>query len=505
MKSSRRSFLWLVTGTFLMLFSNGRWIIPLATWLYPIFFLHFMRMQKPGRGFVFLAVASAIVNTIMWWKMMPFPLGIYLILTCIAMQIFTLCFVADRLLATRLKGFLSTLVFPVTWCSIEYLLSLTSKGTWNSLAYTQSGNLPLLQLASITGIWGIVFLVTWFAAVINWAWEQNFTWANIRTGCVVFTTVAGAVLLFGVVRLNFYAPATNSVRTASIVQARNINKDLATCKWTDAKSIGKYSSDLENNLLDSTQQAARSGAKIVLWQESAGFIPKQEEDRFIKRAIALAEREKIYLLMSLWSVPEDFPKRRVENKLIVIDPKGIQQLTYIKNKPAPPEPILKGDGVIPVLQTSYGKIAPAICADADYADFIRQAGKNKVEVMFIPANDWKEIDPIHTDMAIMRAVENGFSLVHPAGPGLSVATDNRGRIISSMDFYTTDKQVMYADVPVRHSNTIYAQIGDVFAWLCITGFVAMTISVIFRKYFFGLGGLYKKGNVNKAKANLERG
>ena len=68
------------------------------------------------------------------------------------------------------------------------------------------------------------------------------------------------------------------------MQARNINEDLKTCKWTDAKGINQYSNEVENNLLDKTQQAAQAGAKIILWQESAGFIPKQEENEFVKRA-----------------------------------------------------------------------------------------------------------------------------------------------------------------------------------------------------------------------------
>jgi apolipoprotein N-acyltransferase len=76
-------------------------------------------------------------------------------------------------------------------------------------------------------------------------------------------------------------------------------------------------------------------------------------------------------------------------------------------------------------------------------------------------------------MAIMRAIENGFSLVHPAGPVLSVATDNHGRIISSLDYYSGNEQIMYTEVPSRHSFTIYSRVGDAFAWLCIAGLVVL--------------------------------
>jgi apolipoprotein N-acyltransferase len=122
--------------------------------------------------------------------------------------------------------------------------------------------------------------------------------------------------------------------------------------------------------------------------------------------------------------------------------------------------------------------------------------------MFLPANDWKEIDPIHTHMAVTRAIENGFSLVHPAGQGLSVATDNRGRIISSMDYYTTDEQIMYADVPIQNTYTIYAQAGDVFAWICLAGLMTIIVWIIFRKYFIGVHALHKKSANKKMKSRF---
>jgi len=492
MKSNRHSYLLLAIGAILMLFSNGRWIIPYATWLSPLFFLRFMRLQKPLKGFILVALAMAIVNTIIWWKIIPAPPKVYFVITGLFLQVFALCFLADRLLATRLKGILSTLVFPVMWCTIEYLSSLDpAKASWTSLAYTQSENLPLVQLTAITGIWGVSFLITWFASVFNWMWVQNFEWKKFRKEAIILTSVVGAIFLFGTLRLNFPASRSGSLRTASIIQARNITEDLKTCKWTDAKGLDKYHTELENNLLDKTQQAAHAGAKMILWQECAGTIPKAEEKNFIEKATAMAVQEKIFLLMTLWSVPPDFPKHLVENKMVIIDPKGQIQSVYIKNNPVPgAEPIVKGSTPIPLLNTSYGKIAGAICYDGDFPDFIRTAGKHKTEVMFLPANDWRAIDPIHTKMAITRAIENGFSLVRPAGQGLSVATDNRGRVISSMDYFNTDEQIMYADVPVQHAFTLYPLTGDLFAWLCMAGFIAFLVAPVFKKYFFNVKRSY---------------
>jgi apolipoprotein N-acyltransferase len=418
------------------------------------------------------------------------------------MQVFSLCFLADRLVSARLKGISSTLVFPVMWCSIEYLSSLNPKASWTSLAYTQVDNLPLMQLTAITGIWGISFLITWFASVVNWMWAQNFTWNKFRKGAITFACLAGGIFLFGTLRTNFSAVPTRSIRTASIVQARNINADLKTCKWTDAKGLNEYHNEVENNLLEKTREAARAGAKMILWQECAGTIPKNEEGNFIERATAIAAQEKIYLLMTLWSVPDDFPKHLVENKMVIIDPQGQIRSVYIKNNPVPgAEPIVKGVTPLPILETPHGKIAAAICYDGDFPGFIRNAGKNKTDIMFLPANDWKEIDPLHTHMAITRAIENGFSLVHPAGPGLSVATDSRGRVISSLDYFKTDEQIMYADVPAQHAFTLYPVTGDLFAWLCVAGFITFLVVPVFKKYFFRVKISYRDNAATKVKTS----
>ena len=71
--SPRRSLIWLVLGAVLTLVSTGRWVIPLAAWLAPIFLLRFTRSRRPLAGYVLLWVATAIAGTIAWWGVLPFP------------------------------------------------------------------------------------------------------------------------------------------------------------------------------------------------------------------------------------------------------------------------------------------------------------------------------------------------------------------------------------------------------------------------------------------------
>ena len=55
-----------------------------------------------------------------------------------------------------------------------------------------------------------------------------------------------------------------------------------------------------------------------------------------------------------------------------------------------------------------------------------------------------------------------------------MAVDYEGRVLSASDYFTTDQQVMVAYVPMHGVRTIYATIGDLFAWLCIIGLLALT-------------------------------
>src|SRR5205823_4514973 len=71
--------------------------------------------------------------------------------------------------------FLATLALPVYWVAYEYLTATVSPhSTWGNLAYTQMNCLPVIQIAAITGIWGINFIVFLFAGC--WSPGRNWTY-----------------------------------------------------------------------------------------------------------------------------------------------------------------------------------------------------------------------------------------------------------------------------------------------------------------------------------------
>ena len=135
-------------------------------------------------------------------------------------------------------------------------------------------------------------------------------------------------------------------------------------------------------------------------------------------------------------------------------------------------PVVAGDGVIPHEQTAFGAITSVICFDMDHPVYIGQAGRSGMDVMLVPSWDWRDIVPFHTYMASFRGIEYGFSTVRATGDGLSAAFDYQGRTLAAANSFTAE-QAMIAHVPTHGVKTIYAVIGDLFAWLSMAGFVAL--------------------------------
>ena len=480
-KSDRFSFLWLGIGTLLLVFANGRWIFPLTTWLALIFVMRFLRKQKAARGLIIVSVAFLLVNIISWQGMIPVSSVIYYAIAAGIAGTYLLPFLADRLIVPRVNGFASTLVFPLVWTTVEYLNSVVNPyATWCALAYTQYGCLPLVQLVSVTGLSGLTFLITWFASVVNWIWEEDFRWPKIRPGIGIYAGILAGILLLGGARMVLFPSRSNTVRVGSVTASQILVSQFRQCvEKADWECVHKTSVELLDVLIEDSRLAAHAGAKIVFWQEYAGRMLMEDEEVSIERGKELARKENIYLGMALFTMTRAYPDELGENKIIWIAPSGEVIAEYLKSRPVPGEPCIAGEGNIPVFDTPYGKIASVICYDMDFPGLVRQAGQAGADLMLVPAEDWKEVNLLHSHMAIFRAIENGFSLVRSTDQGMSVASDFQGQILAALNQLTTEERLMITDVPTRGVTTFYSRIGDLFAWLCIAGFLTITGWTVF--------------------------
>jgi apolipoprotein N-acyltransferase len=460
--SAWQAGLLVLAGAAALFFSNGRWIVPVATWLYVVLMLRFTRSQPAGRGFLILVGVSAVINTAAWWGTTSSQPGPLQFVPAGLSIVIALVFLIDRLLAPRLPGWQSTLVFPAAYVLIEWLIQLVSPlGSIGMLGYTQYDNLPLIQIVSLTGVSGLTFLIAWFGALVNYAWEQQFTWQPIRKAVGIYSAVLCLVLIYGGARLVFAAAPQGSVRVAGItLYGRKEVREMDLALAANPAAFSAISAQVQEQAISATLREAAAGAQVVLWHEGAIDI-REDPAAFLSQAGAIARQAKIYLIVPLYITYPESHQMDV-NKLVMLNPNGQIVLEHVKYGSASLEDIQPGSGRLNTVSTPFGTLSAVICRDLDFPSVVRQAGQNGTDILFAPSFDWYEIDPFHTRYAIFRSVENGVALVRQVADGYSVATDPYGRVVAAMDYFSTSQQVMLAQVPAYHVATVYTALGDWF-------------------------------------------
>ena len=124
--------------------------------------------------------------------------------------------------------------------------------------------------------------------------------------------------------------------------------------------------------------------------------------------------------------------------------------------------------------------------------------------MLMPSNDPTANDPYNTQAMTFRAIENGFSEVRQTSHGLAMTVDYEGHVLSASDYFTTDPRVMVAYVPMQGARTIYATIGDLFAWLSLAGLVVLIGVALARRRQAGEEAAAEPITASPAEASPER-
>jgi apolipoprotein N-acyltransferase len=407
--------------------------LPPATWVALALLLHASRSMPawPGLAAVWIALYAAL--TIGNRGIIPTPGPLYFVTTAFIATTAALPFVVDRLVAARLAGVVSTLIFPLAFVAVEFLQSrFAPPATWGSIAYSQFGYQPLMQVAAVVGIWGITFLIAWFAATAELAWSRDFDWSVIKTPVLAFSGVLALVVIGGTLRLAWAPTDRASMRAATL----NRPSDLFVPGEMTQISEGRVSPDerprfgaklarLHDWFLDGSRREARAGARLIVWPEQNLLVFKEDEQAFLQRARRVAAEEHVYLAMGMGTV-QIGARLPFENKLVLVDPSGQIVMSYLKSHPVPgwEASIMRvGDGRVPVVATSAGRIAGAICFDADFPEFIRQAAQGSSDLLVLAVNDWREVKDLHFEMHAFRAIETGLPIVRAAASGLSTSYD----------------------------------------------------------------------------------
>lgn len=474
-KNLRYLYLYLALAAILGFFIGGKWNFPLAAWIVPIFVMRFFReSDKAGRNFLLLWIVSAIPTIISWQgatfmsKIHPLAeVGFFLLTTPLGL----LPYVIDRLYYRRFGSTAwLTLIFPIANTAMDFFSASGSPfGTFGAMAYSQRDFLPVMQIASVTGLWGVTFVMSWFASLVNHFGDKKpapLSW-----------TLAGSLALILSLSLGRTLLPSQPEQTAQIA-----GFSLPAGKLTEVMnqfSAGNEAilSDLHADELNQIRLLADEGANIVVLQEGAGIGTSEQVAKLIADASAIAKEKNIYIVLPVF----DLGKTPAENKVHIIDPNGEIVLTHVKYGGNDFEGSLKGDGVLQTIDTPYGKLSAVICWDADFPNIIKQAGEQNVDLLFVPANDWREVKDIHAGMATFRAVENGMSIFRQTGEGVSVVTNAYGKVIHHVDMFEENTSgftgIQNVLTPIGSVNTLYPSIGDVVGNVALLGLIIQFVGI----------------------------
>lgn len=475
--------LWLSTGSILFVFVGWRWDNPVAAWLFPVFLIRFVRNQdrflKALVATPFILIAS-FVNVATTWD---FSFATEVALSVLRVVPFLIALYADRFLVKKTDGMISTLVFPSFYVALDFLLSFLPTGTGFSISVTQFEMAPFIQLATVTGIWGISFVIGWFASTVN-AWcDNDFGFERVSRPIMAFVACFSLILLFGGLRVGAFHPNSATVRVGSVTVEHETNYwEEIIDRGTPRNDVDKYSRELRNlqdRLFTESERVVQYGAQIIFWSEGNLVLYEDDETEFIEKAQTFARDNQVYFAPAMLVLR--YGEMGADNKLVMIEPSGEIAYTYRKTMDFYPT---QSDGIIQTVDTPYGRIGSAICVDMDFPHFINQAGKNNVDIMLVPAFDWESIK-FHTQVGLFRAIENGFSIVRQTNEGVSIAVDYRGRILAYQDFFSTSDRTMISDVPTRGVKTVYAVLGDWFAYTVILFVIVLIVVVAHREVRFG--------------------
>jgi len=346
--------------------------------------------------------------------------------------------------------------------------TFTPGSSWGVLAHTQIDNLPLIQVAALSGLGGITLLVALGSGLAAAVWSSGVR--AVRADLLLYAVVLGAALLYGQLRLGDPARG-ETVRVGSVVSP-------ATHKELHAASASLDTlRQLDDDLFARSARAAELGAKVVVWNEMATLVSSAGEEALVSRGQAFARQRGVMLLMAYGVVESMHPFHDV-NKYRIYLPDGTMADEYVKRHPVPGDPDAQGVAHARVVPFGGVNYSGAICYDYGFPHIARDNAIDGAGLALVPASDWRGIDPQHGRMALMNAVAVGLPMVRPVRAATSIATDQYGRVLGSMRADGQGDGVMVVAVPGERVPTLYTRIGEVVPLVALAFCVLVVVRIL---------------------------
>jgi apolipoprotein N-acyltransferase len=503
-----------------------------VTWFAPLPVLLVASRLRARNAFLVAALAWSIGGLNMWHYMVRIletPVALVLIFLVVPGCLFGLVVLLFRVFIRRGASWKAILAFPCAWVSLEYLNSVTSAhGTFPNLGYTQMDCLPVLQIVSVVGIWGISFCLFLVPTAIAVLWsphgvsplilpsppeaegegnragkslpetggegnrarrsfpETGGAGSRARNGssgsgtkikiAAVTVIVIGGVLIYGKWRLTVSPTSDQSVAVGLLATD-------AGGRFPDIFPVNdKAALELFRRYAD---QAKGQKAQVIVLPEKIALLSDEATAQLNAIFQKTAAESKAYIVVGV----DRGTKTSRSNEARVYSPgqpseTGAQTggglaTVYVKHHLLPPfEDVDRPGTELTILPSSAAAWGIQICKDMDFPVLSRQYGVRHVGLLLVPAWDFGRDGWLHSRMAVMRGVESGFTVARVAKTGQLTVSDDRGRVLGEESSAAAPFSSLVVKAPVRHDDTLYLRWGDYFAWANVAGLLFFLFSAM---------------------------
>jgi apolipoprotein N-acyltransferase len=390
----------------------------------------------------------------------------------------------------RERRILAVALAPALWVLVEKLRGSGEFGfPWGSLGYSLVHQPPLVQGATYGGVLGLGALVVFVnlliaAGLLAKSARERVALVSAGIGLVALAHFAGGASI-----RRFDAAKTGERRAVALVQP-NVPLEI---KWKS-----EYSDSLFRQIVRLTREAGESKPDLIVFPETAAPVYMRLSRAHTKRMSALAEELGTGVFVGFLDARYDGPKGglNIYNSSGMFLPDGsVEQydkihllpfgeaipfawkFRFLENIDFGQANFLPGPDR-PPLASPAGKVAPLVCFESTFSDLPRSATRRGADLLVNITNDgWFGQTPgpyQHSDMAILRAVENRRFLARSGNTGVTMIVDPVGRITRRL---AMDREgILIGEVRAVGGTTFYTRHGDRPAMMASVGIVLASLA-----------------------------
>lgn len=477
-------------------------------WIALVPFLISLYDKKPKQAFkigIFVGILYFygnlywIYHAVHHYGDVPFVISVAVVLLlCLYLSVYIGAFAFFFSITIRSTRFPALVIAPLFWVTLEFLRSYLFTGfPWSSIGYSQYKFVTAIQIADITGIYGVSFLIV----AVNGAIADIFLLKRRTSDMPLFplshTIIGFSVLLsliifclvYGHWRLKEERPGNMLV--VSVIQG-NIEQDK---KWEPA-----YQEAVIGTYKKLSMEAVLSSPEMIVWPETALPFYFSYDKRYTERLIDFQKSLNTYLLFGGILVRQKEGKVLLSNSAILLNKAGEVSYIYDKIHLVPfgeYVPLQKILFFVDKLVTGIGDyvhgkyylrsdapsegFATLICYEVIFPGLVRKFYLKGGDFIVNITNDaWFGMTKgpyQHFSMAVFRAVENRKPLIRAANTGISGFIDSNGRILSKTGLF--QEAILTQNIKTDPTRSFYTKYGDLFSYVCIV------LSVILLANLFG--------------------